>query len=29
MNNNVNFFVQYISPNANTPKTIENRAYYS
>lgn len=29
MSNNVNFFVKFISPNANTPKTIENRAYYS
>ena len=29
MNNNVNFFVQYISPNANTDEAKENRAYYS
>ena len=29
MSNNVNFFVQYISPNANTDEAKENRAYYS
>jgi len=29
MSNNVNFFVKYISPNANTEETKENRAYYS
>ena len=29
MSNNVNFFVKYISPNANTEETKENRTYYS
>lgn len=29
MSNNVNFFVKYISPNANTDEAKENRAYYS
>ena len=29
MNNNVNFFVHFISPNANTDEAKENRAYYS